>query len=521
MRRSLLCIVFLLSMVPLVFMSCDTANEPPTLPVALKTTPSEELSSMVQDTPSDFTWDYFRDNVHIEGPSQTDFDKFDLVLSSFQVQNGEVVNRTSTEPIEVSADELSSGLVTEEIPPSLWMPGKDWVSTSNWFPGLVYAPGNSWTPSEVEDRVIADKELVDNETMVVVYAQLAGDSPEREQTTQPFGIIFQKKEQQEEVQPISQEVSASDASAARDFWTAERMMEASPVEGTGIGQDSEDPPAATTPDIPEPYVEMAQKAGSQPEFAGKSTTGNGIESDTQVDEASQVSSDYTQYPYRTVGKVFFTKDGNWFSCSAAVIASENRSVVWTAGHCVAKQGKEDWHDRWVFVPAYEDGEAPLGKWSARVKTTLTAWYSDGNRNYDVGAVVVEERDTRAIASVTGSLGWMFNAQRSQDWTELGYPGSGSLFSGQKMWQCSAPYDGGDGVGSNSGPRTSKITDCDYTAGASGGPWVASFDNCPQCYINGANSWWWWRNGHSNLAIQWASAYHGSAAHSLLQFAEGF
>jgi hypothetical protein len=116
---------------------------------------------------------------------------------------------------------------------------------------------------------------------------------------------------------------------------------------------------------------------------------------------------------------------------------------------------------------------------------------------------------------------MFNAQRDQDWRELGYPGAGSLFSGQKMWECTAPYDGGDGVGSNSGPRTSKITDCDYTAGSSGGPWVVAFENCPQCYINGANSWWWWQNGHSNLAIQWASPYHGSAAHTLLQFAEGF
>lgn len=192
-----------------------------------------------------------------------------------------------------------------------------------------------------------------------------------------------------------------------------------------------------------------------------------------VSEASKVTTNYSQYPYRTVGKVFFTKNDNWFSCSAAVIASENRSVVWTAGHCVEEQGEENWHDRWVFVPAYENGDTPHGRWSARVKTTLTAWYSDGHRNYDLGVVVVEERDNREIASVTGSLGWMFNGQRDQDWRELGYPGAGSLFSGQKMWKCFAPYDGADGVGSNSGPRTSKITDCDYTAGSSGGPWVVA------------------------------------------------
>jgi V8-like Glu-specific endopeptidase len=151
---------------------------------------------------------------------------------------------------------------------------------------------------------------------------------------------------QEKVDPISQEVSASDADAARDYWTAERMLDASPVEGTGIGQDSEDPPAPTDPDIPGPNVQMEQREGSQPEVGKIKGLKNVIQGDTQVNDASEVSTDYTQYPYRTVGKVFFTKDdGRRFSCSAAVIASENRSVVWTAGHCVAEQGEEDWHDR--------------------------------------------------------------------------------------------------------------------------------------------------------------------------------
>lgn len=97
---------------------------------------------------------------------------------------------------------------------------------------------------------------------------------------------------------------------------------------------------------------------------------------------------------------------------------------------MAEQGNEDWHERWVFFPAYESGEAPLDRWAARVKTTFVGWYAGGNRNYDLGAVVVEQRNQRPIMNVTGSLGWMFNAQRSQDWQEFGYPGSGDLFSGR-------------------------------------------------------------------------------------------
>jgi V8-like Glu-specific endopeptidase len=188
---------------------------------------------------------------------------------------------------------------------------------------------------------------------------------------------------------------------------------------------------------------------------------------------------------------------------------------------VAERGDEDWHDNWVFVPAYNNGNEPLGRWAARVKATIRGWYSNGNRSYDIGAVVVEEKDGRPIASATGSLGWMFNAERDQDWRELGYPGAGDLFDAKTMWECFAPYAGGDGGGSSPGPTTSKIEDCDMTGGASGGPWVVSFENCPQCYINGVNSWWWWQNGHVNIGTQWASPYHGSAALNLLRTAAGF
>ena len=527
MRRSLSIIVLLLTIVPLVFLSCDTGTdaESDQEPLEFQTAPSDELSSMIQETPSDFTWGYFQNNVQVNMIPGIDWNG-EVVLSAFQVQNGEVVNETTTEPVETTADELAAGLSTEEMfSGSSWIQGSDWVPTSTWMPSSTWIQQTEplvYAPSEIESIAQSQVDLSQNETMVVVYAHLAGESPEREQMTQPFGVIFQEEQQQEEVELTSQEVPADEAADARDYWTPERLQDAEPYQPGWETHEGEDPPPTqSTYDVPGPDVEIIQRDGSQPEFAEKGTTGDVIDSDTEVEEATQVDSDYTQYPYRTVGKVFFTKDGSGFTCSAAVIASENRSVVWTAGHCVSEQGEEDWHDRWIFIPAYEDGNEPMGRWSARVKTTIVAWHSGGNRNYDIGAVVVEERDSQSIASVTGSLGWMFNAQRNQDWRVIGYPASGSLFSGQKMWECIAPFDGADGVGSNSGPRTSAIVDCDMTGGASGGPWVVSFENCPQCYINAETSWGWWRIGHSNLSTQLASPYHGSAAHNLLQFAEDF
>lgn len=338
--------------------------------------------------------------------------------------------------------------------------------------------------------------------------------------------VDDEEEGQEEVEIITEEVTPDEAAEAREFWTRDRMLEASPSQTNFTPHDGEDPPQLSEAEDPLPGVNVETADGSVPEplkdidFENFEDSNLLARADTAIQHASEVSSNYTQYPFRAVGKVFYSDDGNWNACSAAVIASENRSIVWTAGHCVAEQGAENWYDNWIFVPAYKDGNAPLGQWGARTKTTFVGWYSNGNRNYDLAAVVVEEKDNRSIASVTGSLGWIFNGSRNQDWRELGYPGSGSLFSGQRMWQCFAPYSGADGVGSNPGPRTSAIRDCDMTGGASGGPWVVSFENCPACYINSATSWGWWRRGHGSLSTQLAGPYHGSAARQLLQFAEG-
>lgn len=300
------------------------------------------------------------------------------------------------------------------------------------------------------------------------------------------------------------------------------MLDAEPYP---IGIDG-DPPAPTKPETPEPDVEVQERQGALPENA---QLNDNLREDLRdvitspkgrfPTSAVEITQSYTNYPYRAMGRVFFLKDGSGRACSAAVSASENRSVVWTAGVCVAEQGNEDWHERWVFVPAYEGGEAPLDRWAARVKTTFVGWYAGGDRNYDLGAVVVEQRDQRSIAGLTGSLGWMFNAPRSQDFQKFGDPGSGNRFSGQKLWTCDEPYAGGEGVGSNTGPRTSTMT-CDYTAGASGGPWVVNFENCPGCYVNSVKSWWW-KTIHPHVAQQWTGPYHGKAAHRPLQFAEGF
>lgn len=203
MRRPLLIVILFLSIAPLIFISCDDepTGEGKSQPLEFAMEPSDGLNSIIQETPSDFTWEYYQDNTRVMGPSQTDFSKFQLVLSSFQIRNGEVVNSTMTDPVEVSAEELSSGLLTEDIRPSLWMPGSDWVSSSDWKPKstfiqttdpLVIQTTDPLYP-EVEDMVLNNVDLGTDETMVVVYPSIIGES-EREMTIQAFGLVMMKKE---------------------------------------------------------------------------------------------------------------------------------------------------------------------------------------------------------------------------------------------------------------------------------------------------------------------------------------
>jgi V8-like Glu-specific endopeptidase len=99
-------------------------------------------------------------------------------------------------------------------------------------------------------------------------------------------------------------------------------------------------------------------------------------------------SNYNAYPHRTNGKVFFTKaTGGNFVCSGTVVSADNRSTVWTAGHCVSN-GAGSFHLNWIFVPAYKDGARPFKTWTAKELNTRTEWHSFGNFEEVVAGAIV-------------------------------------------------------------------------------------------------------------------------------------
>lgn len=207
------------------------------------------------------------------------------------------------------------------------------------------------------------------------------------------------------------------------YWTAERMREAKPVERQRAGRKS---PKAAYP--------------------------------------------FTRYEPTTYnpahGKVFFTDSGVNYVCSGTALASGNKSVVWTAGHCV-NEGPGQNYTNWAFVPAYKDGARPYGTWAARALLTTDAWRTSGDFSFDEGAGVVSTNAAgQSLTDVVGSRGIAFNQSPQQHYLAHGYPAA-PPFTGGRMFICESDLALRD---TSANPQTLGIG-CDMTGGSSGGGWI--------------------------------------------------
>ncbi|GHF06597.1 peptidase [Amycolatopsis deserti] len=203
----------------------------------------------------------------------------------------------------------------------------------------------------------------------------------------------------------------------------------------------------------------------------------------------------------TAGRVFFTFNGSPASCSGDAVTSANRSVVITAGHCVKYQGS--WHTNWVFVPGYDNGNAPYGEWAATTTLTTPQWQANEDLNYDVGAAVVAPLNGRYLTDVVGAQGIAFNQPRGQVMYSFGYPAE-PPYDGSELTYC-AGRTFNDTFGSNDlGMR------CNMTGGSSGGPWLLNFNETTGTGIqNSVNSF-----GYTFLPGVMFGPYFGADAEAL-------
>ncbi|MGX1161956.1 V8-like Glu-specific endopeptidase [Arthrobacter sp. SLBN-100] len=228
-----------------------------------------------------------------------------------------------------------------------------------------------------------------------------------------------------------------DGTGAADYWTADKMRSAIPG------------------DI---LAGKALERGNR----SSATVEKGKETQVKPTRGKQTIA-ASEAPVKHIGKVFFTLGGSNYVCSGNAVSSANESTVATAGHCL-NEGPGAFATNFVFIPAYENGTAPYGKWTASSLHAPTQWSAEGNMAYDTGFAVMNRLNKQTLTDVVGGSGVAFNQARGLTYKIFGYPAA-SPFNGQTLKSCTgtATDDTRNQFGTQGIP-------CDMNGGSSGGPW---------------------------------------------------
>jgi V8-like Glu-specific endopeptidase len=280
--------------------------------------------------------------------------------------------------------------------------------------------------------------------------------------------------------------SAAKIQRVKHFWTPQRMRRATPLAATPTRREVARASRASQ------AAPNRGHAVTIPPTPGRRPSG----SSSVVSPKAQQIADPTKYPYRTQGKLFFKSGGGSYVCSATVVNTPSKRVIFSAGHCAVDGGV--WSKNVAFVPGYHNGARPYGTFVATKLYSINGWINNENFSYDMSAAVLG--GTQKVANVVGSRGIRWNLARPQNFVSFGYP-AGFPFNGETLWSCPSPYRGQDSTTSN--PRTQWIT-CDMTGGSSGGGWIVQ-----NAYLNSVNSY-----GYVSQPNRMYGPYFGTAAANL-------
>jgi V8-like Glu-specific endopeptidase len=259
--------------------------------------------------------------------------------------------------------------------------------------------------------------------------------------------------------------------SAEHYWTPQRMAAAVPVDL---------PPAAPAGD---------QRAAVRPRAGAKGSSA-GVAPPARLAVEASI--------HTMSGRVFFVDDqGRDSTCSGSTVNSAGKRLVFTAGHCVHGGGAgRTWFDvnRWIYVPNLHGG-APHGVWGAHQLWAKTGWMNDGNRAFDVAAVVMRDRDGQRIVDAVGGQGIKWGYGYELTAYMFGYPAN-PPYDGTKLMLCAGTTRNEDGF---------PTLDCTMTGGASGGPWLENYGATFWAYLNGVNSWMFWYSDPTQVH-KWQSPY---------------
>lgn len=272
---------------------------------------------------------------------------------------------------------------------------------------------------------------------------------------------------------------------ASDYWTPERLKNAKPMvppqrataisesaattgqTGASAASPGKGPAVKVTPNLSPLFTPNQSSSGDseiEPQAVG--TSGAYYTSSRLIPLSADLA-----YPYRSVGKLFFSTPGGDSVCSASVLRSR---IVLTAGHCVhsGSGGASGFFSNWLFVPAFRNGAAPFQAWNWQFVSVTNTWATGGGavpNAADYAMFEVEDRIFngvfRRIGDVTGFLGFRTQALLPNHAHLLGYPAN--FDSGNIMHQVTSQSFA-------SGGSNTVVYGSDSRGGSSGGPWVENF-----------------------------------------------
>jgi hypothetical protein len=309
---------------------------------------------------------------------------------------------------------------------------------------------------------------------------------------------------------------------AVDFWTPAKMRSATPIDTLVVeGKPERD----GDPNLP------TESGGGPPASAPGTTTGGGPPSGSVPGTPAPIQSTSKGFGYRkffwggnprnlpasSIGRLFFKgpKGNSLYSCSGAMVAATNGSLVWTAGHCLYDPEQRGYSRSIIFVPGFANWKAPFGVWSARTAVVLVGWQR-GSHRYDLGAVVLARKDGSTAESVVGAQGIRWRATGRPLIDDFGYPGEGK-YDGRRLVVCEGRVSGKAYPDKDVEPDAPAVIGigCDMTQGSSGGPWISELRTARGWgYVSSVNSFRY--NGDAGVIY---GPYHGKGAKNLYDYSE--